>query len=221
MNRVLSSVLVLLVSFSLSLNVVSCTKKEEEETKEGVAEVIDNAMDKAQEVKEQAIEKVEQIQEQAGEVVEGTKEQVDQMAEQAGEIAKDAKNMAEDAAKKAEEMAGEAKEIVVAQAPATKGDAGKGKEKFELICASCHGPLGHGDGPAAAALDPKPRNLGDATYVSTLSDEHIFKTVKEGGASVGKSPLMPAWGGTLSDDDIWNVIAYLREDICKCQHKGN
>ena len=217
MKKVLSSLLVLAVSFSLSLTAVSCTKKEEEETKEVVAEVIDGAMEKAQEVKEQAAEKVAEMQEQAGEVIEDAKEQA---AEMAGEVAEGAKNMAEDAANKAEEIKEEAKEIVVAQAPTTKGDPAKGKEKFELICASCHGPGGKGDGPAAAALDPKPRDLSDPAYVSTLTDEHIFKTVKEGGASVGKSPLMPAWGGTLTDDDIWNVIAYVRQDICKCQYKG-
>lgn len=103
---------------------------------------------------------------------------------------------------------------------AGKGDPAKGKEKYNQICASCHGQGGKGDGPAAAALDPKPRNLSDPKYVSTLSDEQIFKTVKEGGAAVGKSPLMPAWGSVLSDNDIWNVIAYLRQDICKCQYKG-
>ena len=80
---------------------------------------------------------------------------------------------------------------------AGKGDPAKGREKYNQICASCHGPLGKGDGPAAAALDPKPRDLSDAKYVSTISDEQIFKTVKEGGAAVGKSPLMPAWGGVL------------------------
>jgi len=217
MKKVLSSLLVLAVSFSLSLTEASCTKKEEEETKEVVAEVIDGAMEKAQEVKEEAAEKVAEMQEQAGEVIEDAKEQA---AEMAGEVAEGAKNMAEDAANKAEEIKEEAKEIVVAQAPTTKGDPAKGKEKFELICASCHGPGGKGDGPAAAALDPKPRDLSDPAYVSTLTDEHIFKTVKEGGASVGKSPLMPAWGGTLTDDDIWNVIAYVRQDICKCQYKG-
>jgi len=109
--------------------------------------------------------------------------------------------------------------IVFAKAD-TKGEPEEGKEKFQQICASCHGPEGKGDGPAAAALDPKPRNLSDAAYVSGLTDDHIFKTVKEGGAAVGKSALMPAWGGTISDEDIWNVIAYIRQDICKCQYKG-
>ncbi len=103
---------------------------------------------------------------------------------------------------------------------AQKGDPAKGKEKFSQICSTCHGPQGHGDGPAGAALNPKPRNLSDAKYMSTLTDDHIFKTVNEGGASVGKSPAMPAWGSVLSKDDIWNVIAYVRKDICKCEYKG-
>ena len=109
--------------------------------------------------------------------------------------------------------------VRIAQAD-MKGDPAKGKEIFQSTCATCHGPEGKGDGPASAALDPKPRNLSDAAYVSTLSDEHIFKVINEGGASVGKSPMMAAWGGILSQDDIWNVIAYLRKDICKCEYKG-
>jgi mono/diheme cytochrome c family protein len=44
----------------------------------------------------------------------------------------------------------------------TKGDAAKGKVSFENTCVACHGPQGKGDGPAAAALDPKPKNLSDA-----------------------------------------------------------
>lgn len=109
---------------------------------------------------------------------------------------------------------------IIAQAE-KKGDPIKGKEIFQSTCATCHGPEGKGDGPASAALDPKPRNLSDSAYVSALSDEHIFKVVNEGGASVGKSPMMAAWGGILSQDDIWNVIAYIRKDICKCEYKGN
>lgn len=100
------------------------------------------------------------------------------------------------------------------------GDSAKGKESYNQICAMCHGDTGKGDGVAAASLDPKPRDLSSGEYVSTLTDEHIFKVIKEGGESVGKSNLMPAWGAVLSDDKIWDVIAYLRDDICKCQHKA-
>jgi len=101
-----------------------------------------------------------------------------------------------------------------------KGDAAKGKETFQTTCAACHGPEGKGDGVAAAALDPKPRNLSDAAFMSTQSDDRIYKVISEGGASVGLSPMMAAWGGTLSEQDIWNVIAYIRQDICKCQYKA-
>lgn len=100
-----------------------------------------------------------------------------------------------------------------------KGDAAKGKETYTNMCAACHGPEGKGDGVAAAALDPKPRDLSDAAYVSTLSNEHLYKVINEGGASVGLSPTMAAWGGALSEQDIWNVIAYIRQDVCKCQYE--
>ncbi|MCH7928201.1 MAG: c-type cytochrome [Candidatus Dadabacteria bacterium] len=100
------------------------------------------------------------------------------------------------------------------------GDSAKGKESYNQICAMCHGETGKGDGVAAASLDPKPRDLSSGEYVSTLTDEYIFKVIKEGGESVGKSNLMPAWGAVLSDDKIWDVIAYLRADICECQHKA-
>jgi mono/diheme cytochrome c family protein len=103
---------------------------------------------------------------------------------------------------------------------AEKGDPARGREVFAAKCTPCHGLTGQGDGPAAASFQPKPRNLSDAKYVSTLTDEHIFKTVSEGGAAVGKSPTMPSWKGVLSETDIWDVISYIRKDICKCQYKG-
>ncbi len=102
---------------------------------------------------------------------------------------------------------------------AEKGDPAKGKEVFAGKCSPCHGLTGQGDGPAAASFQPKPRNLSDAKYVSTLTDEHMFKTISEGGAAVGKSPAMPSWKSSLSESDIWNVIAYVRKDICKCEYK--
>ncbi len=90
------------------------------------------------------------------------------------------------------------------------GDLAKGKASFEQICASCHGTSGKGDGPAAAALSPKPRDLTDKSYVSGLKDDYIKKLIKEGGQAVGKSPLMPPMGSALKDTDIENVIAYVR-----------
>jgi len=102
---------------------------------------------------------------------------------------------------------------------AGKGDAAKGKQVFQNTCVTCHGTDGKGDGPAAAALNPKPRNLADAKYMSGLTDEHLHTVITKGGAAVNLSTTMPAWGGALSDADVWNVIAYIRNDLCKCQPK--
>ena len=93
---------------------------------------------------------------------------------------------------------------------AASADPSRGAPLYAQYCASCHGPQGAGDGPLAQALDPKPAHHDDGAYMNSLSNDHLFQVVKGGGAAVGKSPLMTPWGGTLSDAQIWDVIAYVR-----------
>ena len=107
--------------------------------------------------------------------------------------------------------------LACADAFAAKGDAAAGGQSFMAVCASCHGAGGKGDGIASAALNPKPRDLSDAAYLSTLTDEYLFEVITKGGAAVGKSAMMPPWGGVLGDEGAWNVIAHIREDICGCE----
>jgi len=92
--------------------------------------------------------------------------------------------------------------VVLAQ-----GDAAKGKELFAKHCGTCHGPAGKGDGPAAAALNPKPRDLTNKAYVAGLKDQYLFDLVQKGGAAVGKSPLIRS---KLKEGEIWDVIAYVK-----------
>jgi cytochrome c oxidase cbb3-type subunit III len=94
-------------------------------------------------------------------------------------------------------------------------DPEQGKKLYGQYCASCHGQSGKGDGAAAAALNPKPRDHTDREYMSKMSDDDLLKVIKNGGASVGKSPLMPPWGGALKDDQIKDVIAYVRTLCCQ------
>jgi mono/diheme cytochrome c family protein len=91
-----------------------------------------------------------------------------------------------------------------------KPDAAHGAPLYATNCASCHGPKGDGDGPVGAALVPKPAKHSDGAYMNALTNEHLFKTIKEGGAAVGKSPLMAPWGGALTDAQIWDVVAFVR-----------
>ena len=100
--------------------------------------------------------------------------------------------------------------ISVACSKAPSGDVAAGKAKFDQNCALCHGLEGKGDGAGAQNLNPKPRNFHDAAYMSGRTDAQLHKVIKEGGAANGFSPVMPAWGATLSDQDIDNVIAYVR-----------
>lgn len=63
---------------------------------------------------------------------------------------------------------------------------------FTQRCSVCHGMSGVGDGPGAAALTPKPRNYTDAAWQASVDDAYLAKVIVEGGAAVGKSPLMVA-----------------------------
>lgn len=99
-------------------------------------------------------------------------------------------------------------EMLVVNQP-TGDPIAAGKQLFSQICTTCHGPEGHGDGPASATLDPKPRNLTDPGYMTQLNDRYLFELISRGGAAVGKSPLMPAQP-TFSAQDINNVIAFVR-----------
>jgi len=83
--------------------------------------------------------------------------------------------------------------------PAAAGtgiDAAAGAAEAEAItifntrCAACHGASGKGDGIAAGALNPKPRDYSDKAWQASVDDSYIAKVIVEGGAAVGKSPLM-------------------------------
>jgi mono/diheme cytochrome c family protein len=95
-----------------------------------------------------------------------------------------------------------------AESAAVETDAEAGKADYHIYCASCHGETGAGDGPVAQALNPKPARHNDGAYMNPLKDDYLFKVIKFGGASVGKSPMMAPMG--LSDQQVRNVIAFMR-----------
>jgi mono/diheme cytochrome c family protein len=80
----------------------------------------------------------------------------------------------------------------------------EGAEVFRINCAPCHGKLGHGDGPAGAALDPAPKDLSDLHPV--VGDDYLFWRINTG--KPGTS--MVAWQGILDDEEIWQVVTFIR-----------
>lgn len=79
-------------------------------------------------------------------------------------------------------------------APAATPSVFDAAQEFALTCGICHGAGGAGDGPAAAGLDPHPANFTDAAFWTTRDRAHVRRVVAEGGAALGRSPLMPSFG---------------------------
>jgi mono/diheme cytochrome c family protein len=95
------------------------------------------------------------------------------------------------------------------------GDPDHGKEIYDQLCWRCHGRLGKSDGPVSDAMNPRPRDLTDRLYMATVSDEELLNVIKHGGAAVGKSPAMMAFKDALGDDDIGDLIAFIRALCCR------
>ena len=79
-----------------------------------------------------------------------------------------------------------------------------GAETYRTYCASCHGESGQGDGVAGAALVPPPKNL--AEFQSTVGDDYLFWRISEGKSGTA----MVAWKGILTDEQIWQVVSFIR-----------
>ena len=92
----------------------------------------------------------------------------------------------------------------------TKGDPKAGKAKYDANCIGCHGATGKGDGAAAAALNPKPQDHTDGKVMNVLTDKYLFDIIKEGGKAVQKAAIMPAANKKLTDQDISDMVAYIR-----------
>ena len=86
----------------------------------------------------------------------------------------------------------------------------KARDIFTDRCAACHGADGHGNGPAAANLKPKPIDFHSQNWQKSVSDEIMTKAIIFGGRSVGKS------GQMAPNPDLENepaIVAALIEKI--------
>lgn len=79
-----------------------------------------------------------------------------------------------------------------------------GRELYQQRCVACHGVTGMGDGPGAVGLTPPPARL--PLHVPLHTDGTLFGFI-EGGFP---GSAMPAFRGTLSEDQMWHLVNYLR-----------
>ncbi len=79
-----------------------------------------------------------------------------------------------------------------------------GRQLFLQTCASCHGNEGKGDGPAAAALSPKPADLTTGTFKHGGSPQEIFRTITSG------VPGTAMMGRASTPEKVrWNLVDYV------------
>lgn len=88
---------------------------------------------------------------------------------------------------------------------ATGDSVSRGATLYTISCESCHGPNGIPDRTMAARMDPPPTNFTDP-HTALHSDGQLFAWISEG----IEPTMMTAYGDRLSDDEIWDIINYLR-----------
>ena len=91
------------------------------------------------------------------------------------------------------------------QVPSTPESIAAGQQLYLRNCASCHGRTGEG-GPGNDLIPAAP-DLTDAMWDHGSTDGEIFTSIKNG---IPPDFNMTPFKDRLKDDDIWNVVIYLR-----------
>lgn len=95
--------------------------------------------------------------------------------------------------------------VSFAAAPKSTPDLlAKGKAAFTTNCATCHGDKGDGNGPAAVALNPKPRNFAKDTFKAGMKVEQVFDTITKGLPGTLMTPY-----GHIAEQDRWALAYYV------------
>ena len=83
----------------------------------------------------------------------------------------------------------------------------KGKSIFLNKCAPCHGPKADGTPQIMVEGALTPANLTHAKYIYGTSDGEVFTNIKNG---ILPDLNMPTWDGSIADNDIWNIVNFLK-----------
>jgi high-affinity iron transporter len=92
----------------------------------------------------------------------------------------------------------------VGAVPATPPDPARGAQLYAAQCTACHGPAGHGDGPAAASLDPPPIAFTDATRAAQRSPFALYEAISQGIQGTAMTGF-----SSLPEADRWALAFYV------------
>jgi high-affinity iron transporter len=104
--------------------------------------------------------------------------------------------------------------VALPAARAKAADLAEGKQNYDAVCAACHGTTGNADGTGAAALQVPPKKFSDCASMAKVSDSTMIEVIKEGGTAAHLSSEMQPWGSAFSDDQVKDLVAYIRS-FCK------
>ncbi|MEC9374821.1 MAG: cytochrome c [Pseudomonadota bacterium] len=90
-----------------------------------------------------------------------------------------------------------------------RGNLDNGKILHREHCADCHGLTGAAD-VVVMHMDETPHDQRDTEYMQKLTDAYLYIAVCRGGAGIGKSVVMSPWGDFFSDQEIKDLIAWMR-----------
>lgn len=96
--------------------------------------------------------------------------------------------------------------------PAAAADLDDGAKIVARRCAQCHGPTGMGDGKALQELNitVKPVPWPDKPDMAKFTDLQLTQIITVGGKGVGKAGAMPKFQNKLTEEQIADVVAYVR-----------
>lgn len=86
----------------------------------------------------------------------------------------------------------------------------EGRKLYASYCASCHGDKGKGDGVATGSLPVKPKDHTDGAVMNQMTDQSLADVISKGGGPTGKSSFMPAWGASVNEKQVRDIVAYIR-----------
>lgn len=92
------------------------------------------------------------------------------------------------------------------QKDSPEASAYRGAIVFHNYCELCHGIMADGNGRAAKLYSPRPANL----VMSDKNDAYKNLIIRRGGKALGRSEYMPPWSDELTDEQIVDVISFLR-----------
>ena len=107
---------------------------------------------------------------------------------------------------KTQYMIGLAASALLLASPAAR--AATGAENWTQACATCHGADGAGHTKIGKRLGVK--DLTDAAYQKTFTDDQLFRNLKEGETGSDGKVKMKPFADKLPDDDIKALVGYVR-----------